>query len=124
MDIKFIHVSAVFISFFFFVTRYYWMIAKPSQLQVQWVKISPHIIDTVLLSTAIILTIQISQYPFVDAWLTSKVLALLAYIVIGSVALKRGRNKQVRIIAGIIAIVIFLFMITVAVSKNATGFMG
>ncbi len=87
-------------------------------------KISPHVIDSLLLASAIVLTIQISQYPFVDAWLTSKVLALLAYIVAGNIALKRGRSKKIRIVAGIVSILIFLFMINVAVTKNAMGFLG
>jgi len=100
------------------------MIASPSRLKARWVKIFPHVIDSLLLASAIALAIQISQYPFVDAWLTSKILALLAYIVIGNIALKRGKSKPIRIVAGIISILIFLFMISVAVTKDAMGFLG
>jgi len=123
MTIKLFHISTVFISFLFFTTRFYWMIAKPSLLKAPWVKIFPHVVDSLLLISAIVLTIQISQYPFVDAWLTSKVLALLAYIIIGNIALKRGKSKPIRIVAGIISILIFLFMISVATTKDALGFL-
>jgi len=122
MLIKSIHVASVYISFIFFVTRYIWMIIGSPLLQHKLVKILPHVVDTVLLLSAIILVIQWGQYPFVDGWLTAKVLALLLYIVLGSIALKRGRNKSTKIVAGIAALTTFGFIISVAVTKQSLGF--
>lgn len=97
------------------------MVFESPLLQKKWVKILPHIIDTVLLVSAIILAIQVSQYPLADSWLTAKVLALLVYIVLGSIALKRGKTKGIRVTAGIAAIATFVYMLSVAVTKNTLG---
>ena len=102
--------------------RYAWMMFESPMLQKKWVKILPHIIDSLLLISAIILAIQISQYPLVDNWLTVKVLALLLYIILGSIALKRGKTKSIRIGVGMLAIATFVYMISVAVSKSTLGF--
>ena len=59
----------------------------------------PHAVDTVLLTTALMLTTVIHQYPFSTGWLTAKVVLLVAYIVLGSIALKRGRTRRIRIAA-------------------------
>lgn len=122
MIIKTIHVYSVYLSFIFFVIRYFWMINGSALLQHKLTKVLPHVVDTVLLVSAIILAIQWGQYPFADAWLTAKVIALLLYIVLGSIALKRGRTKFVKIIAGIFALITFGFIISVAVTKQAFGF--
>ena len=80
-----------------FSLRGIWMLMDSSHLQQRWVKILPHIIDTILLSSAIAMTIMISQYPFTADWLTAKFIALLAYIGFGTIALKRGRTRTIRI---------------------------
>ena len=121
--IKSIHLLTVSISILLFILRYAWMIFESPMLQKKWVKVLPHIIDTLLLVSAIILTIQISQYPLVDGWLTAKVLALLLYIILGTIALKRGKTKNIRIIAGVFAIATFFYMLSVAMSKSALGFL-
>jgi len=120
--IKSIHLITVSSSILFFILRYTWMIFESPMLQKKWVKILPHIIDTLLLVSAIILAIQISQYPLLDSWLTAKVLALLLYIVLGTIALKRGKTKNIRIIAGVFAIATFSYMLSVAVGKSALGY--
>ena len=76
----------------------------PARLQLRWVRILPHAIDTILLASAIGLTILLEQYPFVHAWLTAKVLALVAYIVSGSLALKHARTVVSRNVASIVAL--------------------
>lgn len=123
MLIKSIHVVSVYISFTLFLVRYIWMIAGSALLQLKLVKILPHIVDTVLLGSAIILAINWGQYPFVDAWLTAKVLALLLYIILGSVALKRGKNRQTKIAAGVAALLTFGFIVSVAITKQPLGFL-
>jgi len=120
--IKSIHLVTVAGSILFFILRYVWMLFESPMLQKKWVKIFPHIVDTLLLISAIILAVQISQYPLVDGWLTAKVFALLLYIVLGSIALKRGKTKGIRIVAGVLAISTFAYMISVAVSKSILGF--
>jgi uncharacterized membrane protein SirB2 len=71
-------------------------------------------IDTVLLTAAVLLTVIVGQYPVVDDWLTTKVLLLLVYIVLGSIALKRGRDRRTRIRAYVAAMLVYGFMVGVA----------
>jgi len=63
----------------------------------RWVRVLPHVVDTALLASAIALAVALGQYPLVNGWLTAKLAGLLAYIVLGSIALKRGRTRKIRI---------------------------
>jgi len=121
--IKDVHVATALISISVFLLRFYWMIVESRLLTIKPVKILPHVNDTVLLGSAIVLAVQLGRYPFVEQWLTVKVIALLVYIVLGTVALKRGKKKNTRIAAGFAAILTFVFMLSVAGSKNPVGFM-
>lgn len=112
--VKIIHIATAFISITGFTVRGFWMLTDSQLLQKKLVKIIPHINDTILLVTAIILAIQIQQYPFTDSWLTAKLVALIVYIVLGTVALKRGKTKSIRTGAFVLAIVVFVYIISVA----------
>lgn len=98
------------------------MIRESELLKKRWVKILAPIIDTVLLVSAIALTIKISQYPFVDHWLTAKVLALVFYIALGMVALNYGKTKKIRITAWLGALFCFSYIASVAVTHNPAAF--
>jgi len=117
--LKSIHISAVVLSGALFFIRGRWMLHGSPRLQQTWVKVVPHIIDTVLLASAIALTLRIHQYPLTHNWLTAKVLGLLLYIALGMIALKRGRSRQVRLLAWLAALVVFLYIVAVAVTHHA-----
>jgi len=121
--IKDIHVTTVLISISVFLVRFYWMLIGSRLLTMKPVKIIPHINDTILLVSAIVLAVKMEQYPFIDHWLTAKVVLLLVYIVLGTIALKRGKKKNTRIAAGFAAILVFAFMISIAVTKSPMGFL-
>jgi len=78
----------------------------------------PHINDTVLLVSALSTAAILGQYPFVDAWLTAKVLGLVAYILFGAVALTYGKTRQIRIFAFAAAVTSFAYVVSVAFTKN------
>jgi len=120
--LKQLHVTCVVLSISGFLVRGVWMMQESPWLQKKWVRVAPHIIDTILLVSAILLAMQIQQYPFVQNWLTAKVLALIAYIVIGAVGLKYGRTKKIRIAAWLVAIAIFLYIVLVALTHQALPF--
>ena len=84
-----VHITAVTVSIGLFMLRGLWMLSCSRYLQQPWTRVVPHVIDTVLLASAVVLAVSLRQYPFVQPWLTAKVLALLVYIGLGSVALKR-----------------------------------
>ena len=81
----------------------------------------PHVVDTVLLTTALMLTTVIRQYPFSTGWLTAKVVLLVVYVVLGSVALKRGRTRAVRVAAFVAALATIGFLVTVARAHHPMG---
>ena len=112
--LKYTHVAAVVASFTLFFVRGLWMMTAPEKLAVRWVRVVPHVIDTVLLVSAIALAAITAQYPFVQPWLTAKVLALPVYILLGTVAIRRGRTRHVRIVAWILALIVFGYMVVVA----------
>lgn len=87
----------------------------------RWLRILPHVNDTILLAAALTLTVLIGQYPFFDAWLTAKVFGLIAYIVLGTLALQAGRAAWVRLGAGVCAILVFGWIVSVALRKHPLG---
>jgi uncharacterized membrane protein SirB2 len=87
----------------------------------RWLRILPHVNDSVLLAAALTLTVLIGQYPFVDTWLTAKVFGLIAYIILGAIALQPGRSARLRGVAGIAAVMVFGWIVSVALTKNPLG---
>lgn len=116
--VKTLHVASVALSGTGFVLRCVWMWQGSRWLQARPTRILPHIVDTVLLASAIVLAIRIQQYPFVHAWLTAKVLALLAYIVLGSLALRHGANRRIRIASALAAMAVFGYIVAVATTRS------
>jgi uncharacterized membrane protein SirB2 len=123
LALKQIHVACVALSYAGFFARGLWMIRGSAMLQRRWVKVLPHVNDTLLLAAAIALAVMLRQYPFVHGWLTAKTLALVAYIVLGSMALRPGRPKPARVAAWIAAQAVFLYIVAVALTKNPAVFL-
>ena len=120
--LKTLHISCAVISYTLFFLRGIWMLNDAAVMRQRWVRIAPHIVDTLLLTSAIALAYRIEQYPFVDAWLTAKVLALLLYIVLGSVALKYAKTRTTRILAWLVAQTVFGYIVLVAINHNPLPF--
>ena len=86
--IKYLHVACVILSLSGFAARGALMLAGSPLLNARWVRIVPHVVDTVLLASAVWLAWFLGQVPFVHGWITAKVFALVAYVILGSIALK------------------------------------
>lgn len=99
------------------------MLADSVRLQRRWVRIVPHVIDAVLLASALGLIAILRQYPFVQNWLTAKVLGLVLYIILGTIALKRGSTKTIRATAWIAALIVFGYIVGVALTRSPLGFL-
>ena len=119
--VKTIHLTCVFLSLFGFFVRGLWMMLDSKNLNLRWVKIAPHIIDTFLLVSAIILAVQMRISPLEHSWLMAKIIALLMYIGIGTVALKRGRSKQIRVFAWLLGLATFMYIVSIAYTKSIWG---
>lgn len=119
--LKTVHVSSVALTLALFVLRGGWMLADSPWRHWRVMRILPHVVDTILLASAVALVVVVQQYPFVDPWLTAKVCALLVYIGLGTIALKRGRTKTIRLLALLTALLVFSYIVSVALSHNAWG---
>lgn len=116
--LKMIHVSSVILSYSLFFLRGIWLIRDSTNLRQRWVKILPHIIDTVLLTSAVFLAMVIQQNPLQDSWLTAKVAGLLLYIALGMVAIRFGKTRRAKIIAWVAAQCVFIYIVLVAITKS------
>ena len=122
--LKLIHITAAAVSYALFFMRGIWMVNGSPRLGERWVRIVPHVNDTLLLAAAIWMTVLIHQYPGTHAWLTAKLAALLVYIGLGTVALKRGKTQRTRIAAWLAAQAVFFYIAAVALTRNALPFGG
>jgi uncharacterized membrane protein SirB2 len=118
LAIKHVHMTFAVLSGLLFLARGMLMLGDSTLLQRRVLKIGPHVVDTILLASALVLVFWSGQYPFVQPWLTAKVLALVGYIAVGSIALKRGRTKGVRASAFVVALLLFAYILKVAVTRQ------
>lgn len=94
--VKLTHMSAVSLSVLLFLLRFILTIIKSDKLQQKWIKILPHLIDTILIVAAISLCVMIQQYPFINGWVTEKLLALFMYVFMVALALKSEQTPLMR----------------------------
>ena len=121
--LKHFHLTTVAITLTLFLLRGAWMMADSPRLQARWVRIVPHVNDTLLLVSGFGLAIMLGQYPLVNGWLTAKLFALIVYIVLGTVALKRGKTRRTRIAAWIAALLVLGYIVAVAVAHDPFPFL-
>jgi uncharacterized membrane protein SirB2 len=119
--IREVHTISVVLSFMLFLLRGAWVLNGHALPRHIVLRTTPHVIDTILLTSAIWLTTIIRQYPFSDAWLTAKVLLLVAYVALGSLALRRARTRAGRALAFGGAVLAFLFLVSVARLRHPLG---
>ena len=116
--LKMIHVTCVVLSYLLFTLRGVWMTQSSDLLQRRWVRIIPHVIDTVLLTSAIGLAVTLHQSPMKDPWLGAKVAGLVLYIGLGMIALKHGKTHKIKVSALIAAHIVFFYIVLVALTKS------
>lgn len=117
MAYKHFHLLMAVLSVSFLIVRFVLSLKSAAILQRKFFKIAPHVIDSLLLLSALMLMITINQYPFVHAWLTEKLLALLAYIALGVMAFK-GRTAAIRWLCFLGALGWLALVFRVAITKQ------
>jgi uncharacterized membrane protein SirB2 len=120
LALKQLHIACVLVSGAGFLLRGLFILAE-RPLSNRWVRILPHLVDTVLLGSAIALAVISHQYPFVQPWLTAKVIGLLAYIACGTMALKRGKTRASRAAFFAAALLIYAYIASVALTRSPLG---
>ena len=116
--LKHTHMIAAAATFSGFVLRGYWMLIESDKLQQRLVRIAPHIVDTVFLLSGAAMIWILNLNPFTQLWLMAKFTGLIAYILLGTIAIKRGPTKQIRAIALVGALSVFAYIAGVAISKS------
>jgi uncharacterized membrane protein SirB2 len=117
MAYKHFHLLMVVLSVSFLLVRFAMSLKPAAVLQTKFFKIAPHVIDTLLLLSAVMLMLTLQQYPFVNPWLTEKFLAVLAYIALGVMAFK-GRTAAIRWICFLGALGWLGLVLRVAITKQ------
>ncbi|MHB0776274.1 SirB2 family protein [Halomonas sp. WWR20] len=116
--IKHIHMSAAALSISLFTLRAWWSVRESPRLSQRWVRVLPHLIDTVLLTAGVTLMIMLHAWPTQQPWLAAKLVGLVAYIGVGTLAIKRGRTPRSRGLAALFAIMIFAYIVGAAIAHH------
>ena len=120
MAVKYVHVTCVALTFISFSLRGYWMIKEVPLLQQRAAKTIPHIIDATLLTSGVFMATIMYGAFYEQTWLLIKLLILLLYIILGSIALRYGKSRQIRIVSLIGAWCAFFCIIILA--RNHAAF--
>jgi len=121
LALKNLHVLCVVVSGSGFFLRGLWMLSDSPRLNLRWVRVVPHVVDTLLLVSAIAMAVIGAQYPFAQDWLTAKLIGLLVYILCGMMALRRGKSKTTRGIFFAAALLAFAYIVSVALTRSPLG---
>lgn len=116
--LKAVHVGCAALSVAGFALRWGLMLRGSPWLRSRIARTAPHVVDTVLLASAVAMAWQIGTVP---DWLAAKIVALLVYIVLGSIAIRRGPTMPVRAAAGVAALLTFGYIVSVALAKSPLG---
>ena len=118
LALKHLHVTCVVISGLGFCLRGWWMLSGSPLLQARLTRIVPHVVDTLLPGSALIMAWLSGQYPFAQNWLTAKLIGLVAYVLFGTMALKRGKTPRQRLLFLVLALAAFAYIVSVALTRN------
>ena len=113
-----VHVTSALLSICGFIFRGILRFSGSDLVNRKWLKITPHIIDTVLIVSAIMLYLRSGLELLSTPWLLAKIVALLLYIALGLIAFRFGKTRTIRLVAFFEAIFVFAYIIGVAVTKN------
>lgn len=87
------------------------------------VRITSYVIDTGLLTAALILLTILPGAFFANGWLTAKLVLLVIYVVLGVFAMRRGRTRRARISCYLGALATFGMVYTIARAHHPLGFL-
>lgn len=123
LAVKYVHVISVVLSVSGFFLRGLLMMRDSPLLGARWIRVLPHINDTVLLIAALTLAAMSGQYPFVTDWVTAKVFGVIAYIILGALALREASTRSMRIACWFASLAVFGWIVSVALTRQPWGFL-
>ncbi len=116
--LKYVHVTCVGASLGGFLLRAFWAFRHDPRLRHRITRVLPHLVDTGLLLSALAMLYILKLNPFAVPWLGAKIYALLAYILLGAIALKYAPGRRSQVTAFVLAIASYSYMLAVAISKS------
>lgn len=121
--VKNLHTLAALLTITGFIVRGYWMMTSSEVLQHRVTRTVPHIVDTVFLLSGIAMLVMLSLNPLTQRWLLAKFAGLIAYVLLGTVAIRRGSTLRIRKTAFVAALAMFAYIVGVALSKSPASWM-
>lgn len=118
--LKLVHQTAVALSFSGFFARGLASLAGAAWVRGRAARTLPHVVDTVLLLSALTMAWMLRLTPAAAPWLVAKIAGLLLYIGLGMLALRPGRPRALRAAAWLAALLVFGWIVAVAMTKNPT----
>ena len=122
--LHYLHMSCAFVSIAGFFTRGLWMITASPLSHHRLTRVLPHLVDTLLLASAIGMLLIWRVSPLAQDWLLAKVLALLLYIALGMVAFRFASSVRGKVVAWLAALATAGYIVSVAFSKSPLGMLG
>lgn len=117
--VKTIHIICAACSVSMFFLRGVWHVRSSARLRQKWVRYTPHVIDTLLLASGVMLMTLTGQYPGAAPWLTVKLIAVVIYIGLGILAFRFAGSNRTRLLAWLAALAVFVYVVSVALTRQA-----
>jgi uncharacterized membrane protein SirB2 len=121
--LKHLHQLAVTLSVAGFVLRGLASFAGAAWVRGRVARTLPHVIDTVLLASAIAMVALLRPEPGAATWIAAKVVGLVVYVALGMIALRPRFGLGTRVAAWVGALLVVTWIVSVALSKNPAGFL-
>ena len=121
-SVKLVHQCAVTLSLTGFFIRGGASLAGAGWVNGRLAKSVPHVVDSVLLLSALTLAWMLRLTPANAPWLLAKIIGLVLYVGLGVVALRPGRPAAVRATAWAAALATAAWIVSVAITKSPLGY--
>ena len=121
--LKYAHTFLAIVTIAGFVLRGAWMVRDSALLSHRITRVAPHIVDTLFLLTGIVMVYMAAIPVMRSAWLLAKFAGLIAYIVLGAIALRRGPTREIRLVALVGALSAFAYVVGVALSRSPASWL-
>ena len=116
--LKTIHLGCAFITYVLFFVRGFWLITNSRPLSLPGMVVIPHVVDSILLLSAIGLVVLTNQYPGDQTWLNAKLIALVIYILLGISAFRLCHKRTAKLVTWLMAQLVFFYIVFVALTRT------
>ena len=118
-----LHITCVILSGVGFFLRGMLRLFDSPLVELRWVKVVPHVVDTVLLFSAVSLAVLSQQYPIEQAWLSAKLIGLLSYIGCGMMAFRFSRDRRRMVLFFMLALCSYAYIVSVAMTRHPAAWL-